>query len=49
MLDGYSQLPAWAALAVLPIFAWEVSLALWLITKGFRQPALASLTAVAPV
>lgn len=49
MLDGYSQLPTWAALAVLPIFAWEVSLALWLITKGFRQPALASLTAVAPV
>jgi hypothetical protein len=49
MLDGYSQLPAWAALAVLPIFAWEVSLALWLISKGFRQPALASLTAVTPV
>lgn len=49
MFDGYSQLPAWAALTVLPIFAWEVSLALWLIIKGFRQPALASLTAVTPV
>lgn len=27
---------------VFPIFAWEVSLALWLILKGFNQPAVAS-------
>lgn len=48
MFDGYSQIPPLGALTVLPIFAWEVSLALWLIFKGFRQPALASLTAVTP-
>jgi hypothetical protein len=28
--------------AVFPIFAWEVSLALWLIVKGFNQSAVAS-------
>jgi hypothetical protein len=49
MFGGVDQLPPWGALAVIPIFAWEVSLALWLITRGFRQPALASLTAVTPV
>lgn len=27
---------------VFPIFAWEVSLAIWLILKGFNQPAVAS-------
>ena len=36
----YDQLPVWAAIAVIPIFAWEVSLALWLIVKGFRSPAV---------
>jgi hypothetical protein len=28
--------------AVFPIFAWEVSLAIWLIVKGFNQSAVAS-------
>lgn len=32
----------WLLIAVLPIFAWEVSLALWLILKGFNQSATAS-------
>jgi hypothetical protein len=36
MFGFYEQMSVWAALAVLPIFAWEVSLALWLISKGFR-------------
>ncbi|MBK9125069.1 MAG: DUF4386 domain-containing protein [Chloroflexi bacterium] len=44
MFGGYDQLPPWAAVAVLPIFAWEVSLALWMIVRGFRPAALAALT-----
>lgn len=32
----YDQLPAWSAVIVLPIFAWELSLAIRLITKGFN-------------
>ncbi|WP_369045897.1 DUF4386 domain-containing protein [Sinomonas sp. P10A9] len=30
------QAPGWTAPAVVPIFAWEVSLAVYLIVKGFR-------------
>ncbi|MFN8420626.1 MAG: DUF4386 domain-containing protein [Anaerolineae bacterium] len=37
----FEQIPAWAAIAVLPIFTWEVSLAIWLIVKGFKAAALA--------
>lgn len=42
-----AYIPAWVAIAVVPIFAWEVTLALWLIVKGFRPAALASLPAYA--
>lgn len=45
MFGGFDQRSPWAAIAVIPIFAWEVSLALWLISKGFRQAALRSLSA----
>jgi hypothetical protein len=39
-LFGFSeQLPAWAGITVVPIFAWEITLAFWLITKGFRSSA----------
>ncbi len=38
----YGQFPSWAAIAVIPIFAWEVTLALWLIAKGFKSSATAS-------
>lgn len=42
MLGLYDQNPAWvAAIAVLPIFSWEVSLALYLIIKGFKRTAFA--------
>ena len=44
MFGNLDQMPAWAGLAVIPIFAWEVTLALWLITKGFKSAATASLT-----
>ena len=33
----------WAALGVLPIFAWEVLLSIYLIARGFRLSALARL------
>jgi hypothetical protein len=35
-----NQIQAWAAIGVLPIFAWEVSLAFRLIFKGFNPVAL---------
>lgn len=46
LLFGLSAyIPAWVAIAVVPIFAWEVTLALWLIIKGFRPSALVALNA----
>lgn len=38
----YQYFPAWLGVTVVPIFAWEVTLALWLIIKGFRSSASAS-------
>lgn len=32
----YEQVSAWGSIAALPVFAWEVSLAVWLIVKGFK-------------
>ena len=40
----FGELPAWSGLAVVPIFAWELSLALCLIIRGFNPK-----TVVAPV
>lgn len=42
MFGHFEQMPDWMAIAVIPIFAWEVSLALWLIGKGFRTTSAAS-------
>ncbi len=33
------QYSAWSVIALLPIFAWEFSLGLWLVFKGFRRSA----------
>lgn len=38
----FDQVPVWAAIAVIPIFAWELSLAIWLIARGFNLPAAGS-------
>jgi len=38
----FEQIPALAGLLVIPIFAWEVSLAIRLIVKGFNPTAIAS-------
>jgi len=35
------QVPARAGILVIPVFAWELSLAIYLIVKGFRQSAIA--------
>jgi len=47
MFGLYDQFPSWMGVAVIPIFAWEVSLALWLIVKSFKQSALTSEPATA--
>lgn len=40
LLFGFSeQIPAWVTLAVVPLFAWEVTLAVYLIAKGFKPCA----------
>ncbi|MCX5376256.1 DUF4386 domain-containing protein [Streptomyces sp. NBC_00091] len=33
----YAQLSVPGSLAALPVFAWELSLAVWLVVKGFRR------------
>jgi hypothetical protein len=42
MYGVYGQVDTVGLIAALPVFAWEVSLALWLIFKGFKTPTLAS-------
>jgi hypothetical protein len=41
----YEQVSAWGMIAAIPVFVWEMSLAIWLIVKGFRPSAIASLDA----
>ncbi|WP_188195250.1 DUF4386 domain-containing protein [Nonomuraea sp. SYSU D8015] len=35
----FEQVSAWGAIAAIPVFAWELSLAGWLVIKGFRPSA----------
>jgi Domain of unknown function (DUF4386) len=32
----YAQVSVWAAITAIPVFAWELTLAFWLIIKGFK-------------
>ena len=49
MLFGlYEQVSVWGSIAAIPVFAWEMSLAVWLIAKGFKPSAIASLDAQQP-
>ena len=41
----YEQVSALGMIAAVPVFVWEMSLAVWLIVKGFRPSAFASLGA----
>ena len=36
LLRGSVPAPSWAALAALPVAAWELSLGIWLVVKGFK-------------
>jgi hypothetical protein len=35
----YKQVSVWGSLTAIPVFAWELTLAFWLIAKGFRPSA----------
>jgi hypothetical protein len=39
LFGGAAQFESLEIFAVIPIFAWELSLALWLLIKGFRSPS----------
>ena len=41
----YSQTSAVGAATAIPVFVWEMSLAIWMIVKGFRPGAVAALPA----
>ena len=36
LFGGIEQISVWTALATLPVAAWELSLGVWLVVKGFR-------------
>ena len=40
LFGAYGQFSAIGLLVALPVFAWEVSLAFWLLVKGFNRDAL---------
>ena len=39
MFGAYEQVSVWGALTAIPVFAWELTFAFWLIIKGFRPAA----------
>lgn len=43
MFGMSEQILSLAGILVIPIFAWEVSLAIYLITKGFKPSALSAM------
>ena len=52
MFGLYTQMSSLGLAVALPVFAWELSLAVWLIVKGFRPAAILTVPvsiAVAPV
>ncbi|MFN8377034.1 MAG: DUF4386 domain-containing protein [Anaerolineae bacterium] len=42
----FGEVPAWSGLLVLPIFTWELLLALWLIFVGFNRKTVVTAPAV---
>jgi hypothetical protein len=46
LFRGTGHIPSWAVLAALPVAAWELSLGVWLVVKGFKpSPITAGMTA----
>lgn len=40
----FQQVSVWGAIAAIPVTAWEMSLAVWMIVKGFRPFAVSALS-----
>jgi hypothetical protein len=40
MFGIYEQISLWAAIAAVPVFAWELALAIWLVARGFNAAAV---------
>ena len=50
LFGGIEQISVWTAIATLPVAAWEFSLGVWLVTKGFRPcPITAGMAADRPL
>jgi hypothetical protein len=45
MFNVYDQVSMWGAVTAVPVFAYEMTFAVWLIAKGFDPSALAALRA----
>ena len=43
LLGGSMPPPAWTGLAAVPVAAWEFSLGVWLVVKGFKPSAISAL------
>lgn len=43
----YKQISVWGSVTAVPVFAWELTLAIWLIAKGFK-PSASAMAAMAP-
>ena len=43
MFGVFPQLSVWGAILALPVAAYEMILAVWLIVKGFNESALATM------
>lgn len=49
LLGLYQQVSVWGGIAAIPVTAWEMSLAVWLILRGFKpSPILAGVSATSP-
>lgn len=43
MFGLYQQISVWGSIGAIPVFLWEMSLAVWMIAKGFNPSAIKSL------